>query len=85
MEAIRRVKEKMEQETLARTPMAQALTALKNGENVSETLRSMVGMCLDDVSHALDLGRKQGISFLLNFLRQKIAEEQFDTVSVLAK
>lgn len=81
LDAIRRVKQRMEQETVAKTPIARALTALKEGENVSETLRAMVGMCLDDTSHAMDLGRKQGITFLLFFIQEKLQHEEYDSVS----
>lgn len=80
VEAIRRVKQRMEQETLAKTPIARALQALRDGENISETLRAMVGMCLDDVTHAMDLGRKQGITFLLFFIHERLQREEFDRV-----
>jgi hypothetical protein len=83
VEAIRRVKQRMEQETLAKTPIARALAALREGENISETLRAMVGMCLDDVAHAMDLGRKQGITSLLFFIHERLQREEFDRVSGL--
>lgn len=62
IKAMRRVKAALEKERAQDTEVNRILTAISNDKKVEDGLRALIGICVDDASHAMDFIRKGGLT-----------------------
>jgi tetratricopeptide (TPR) repeat protein len=76
---MRRIKTLLEKDKQQDSEVNRILHVLTSTPSSTEDcLRSLIGLCADDVSHALDLFRKGGVQIVGDLIEQKLSEEITD-------
>jgi hypothetical protein len=75
IKAMRRVKAALEKERAQDTEVNRILTAISSGKKVEDGLRALIGICVDDASHAMDFIRKGGLAKVGGFIETDLHKE----------
>jgi tetratricopeptide (TPR) repeat protein len=74
--AMRRVKGALEKEREKDSEVNRILTTIASGKHVVEGLKGLIGLCVDDPSHALDFIRKGGLIQVGKLLESELLRNQ---------
>lgn len=74
--ALRRVKAALDKEREKDSEVNRILTTIASGKHVVEGLKGLIGLCVDDATHAVDFVRKGGIYQIGKFIETELLKNQ---------
>lgn len=74
--ALRRVKAALEKEKEKDSEVNRILTTIAGGKHVVEGLKGLIGLCVDDATHAIDFIRKGGVYQIGKFIEDELLKNQ---------